>query len=143
LLLSFQVILEHVFNKATIVSMVSANLAAKSFGSSLKVMFCCQCLLRIRGGLQIDMPKIGVSIHKDCRAIVMILAQLTFGLWNESRLTAFQLVDVHSATCELIQLTPDCLSTLVFLPDAPMPMMQLMHFGAMALQAEELSEMCF
>jgi hypothetical protein len=98
LLVLFQVVLELVLNKSSIISVVSANIAAKRLGLAFEIMLGSYRLFSVGGQLKIDVTIAGGSNYENCSASVMVLAKMTFGLWDQSRLATFQLINVNAAS---------------------------------------------
>jgi hypothetical protein len=96
LLILFQVILELVFDKSPIISVVGADIAAKCFGLACKSMLGSQGLFSIGGQLKIDVAIVCGTIYKNHSAGAVVRAKVTFGLRDQTGLTTFQLVNVDS-----------------------------------------------
>jgi hypothetical protein len=120
LLLLFDVVLEIVFDKTTIVSMVSTDGSTISLGFPLKIVFCCFSLLGFGGQLEVDVPVVGGTINKNGGTVVVILSGTSFGLRNQSWLAAFELVDMRATNRDFIKSTADHFTTFVGFPSTTM-----------------------
>jgi hypothetical protein len=120
LLLLFDVILEFVLDKTTIVSMVGTNGLAMGLGFPFEIMFCCNSLLSVGRQLKVDVPIVGGIINKDGSTVVVILSKTSFDLRNQAGLAAFKLVDMQASIRDFIKSAADCFATFVSFPSMTM-----------------------